>query len=80
LALPGVWLAVTLTDIVRVLYEKIDFSSLRLVNLPDYIKAWPLIGEKLHLVDIRDREFRWFAREACSSTECLGERPPAYQR
>jgi predicted PurR-regulated permease PerM len=48
LALPAVWLAVTLTDSMRVLYGKIDFSSIRLLAVPDSIKAWPLIGEKLH--------------------------------
>lgn len=48
LALPSAWIAVTLADSVRTVYERIDFASVALPHPPASIKTWPVIGEQIY--------------------------------
>jgi predicted PurR-regulated permease PerM len=48
LTLPSVWLAVTVAESVRAIYERIDFSSADLLTPPEAVKTWPMIGEEVH--------------------------------
>ncbi len=48
LTLPAAWIALTLAESVRAIYEKMDFSSIAIPTPPESIKAWPLIGDQLY--------------------------------
>jgi predicted PurR-regulated permease PerM len=48
LTLPAVWLAITVAESVRSIYERIDFGSINLLTPPESVKAWRLIGDKIY--------------------------------
>jgi predicted PurR-regulated permease PerM len=48
LTLPALWIAITLAESVRTIYERIDFASIAVPAPPEWIKTWPLIGDDLY--------------------------------
>ncbi len=50
LTLPAVWIAVTLAESVRTLYEGIDFSISSIPSPPETVKNWPLVGDQIFRV------------------------------
>lgn len=48
LTLPAAWIAITLAESIRTIYERIDFNSIAIPHPPESIKTWPLIGGELY--------------------------------
>jgi len=48
LTLPAAWIAITLADSIRTIYERFDFNALAIPPPPEAIKTWPLIGDQLY--------------------------------
>jgi len=48
LTLPAAWIALTLAESIRTIYDKIDFNALAIPAPPESIKTWPLIGDELY--------------------------------
>ena len=44
LTIPAAWIAITVAESARQLYEQIDFGTLTRMSPPEWIKAWPMIG------------------------------------
>ena len=48
LTIPAAWIAITVAESARQLYEQIDFGSLTRMSPPEWIKAWPMIGDWIY--------------------------------
>jgi predicted PurR-regulated permease PerM len=48
LTIPAAWIAITVAESTRQIYEQIDFSSVAVLSPPESIKSWPLFGDDLY--------------------------------
>jgi predicted PurR-regulated permease PerM len=48
LTLPAIWIAVTMAEGVRAIYESVDVTSIAVPAPPASIKSWPLVGDEIY--------------------------------
>jgi predicted PurR-regulated permease PerM len=48
LTLPAAWIAITLAESIRTIYDRIDFNGMVIPAPPESIKTWPLIGDEFY--------------------------------
>ena len=78
---PATWLALGLIDSLRVISERLDFSSLAIPAPSQSVKDWPLIGDPIYQFwDLASTNFTGCSGQDIASTQTAGQQPAAHRR